>query len=690
VIAVGVDIGGTFTDVVAADAETGVYHIVKVPSTPHALVEGVREGVLRVVRQAEAQTGDVVRFIHGTTVATNAVLERKGARTAILATEGFEDILEIGRLKRTRMYDLFIDAETPTFLSPKRRRRGIKERIAADGSVVSELDEDDTREVIRELLAEQGAQAFAISLLFSFRNPAHEQRVRELVRELEPNVGISLSSEVDPTFREYERTVVTAFDAYVRPVIEGYTQELERALTSIGVDAQLQIMQSRGGITSSRLISQKPVSVLLSGPAAGVIGGSSAAARSGFSDVITIDIGGTSADISLVAEGKPLVSTEGAIDGYPLRVPMIDVTAIGAGGGSIAWVDSAGGFHVGPQSAGAEPGPAAYGRGGSEATVTDASIVLGYLNPDYFAGGTMQMDAEAAHLAVATLGERLGLAPTEAAAGIHRIINTKMADAIRLVSIQRGYDPRSFALLVLGGAGPVHGGRLAYELGIPSTIVPRTPGVLSALGLLVASIEHDHTETIAIRFDEADPGRLEQIYARVDAQVSELMRAEQVPPGQALVSRFADMRYVGQSYTLEVDVPASLDETALAACVDRFHQVHERVYGHARPNAPVELLNARVVQAWRLPFADFVDPDPGPAGDRDIASSRPAYFEELGGYVETPVYQRTKIRRGNEIVGPAIVEQVDTTIVIYPRHTAVPDDAGNIIVTAPLREEDHA
>lgn len=686
-IVIAVDIGGTFTDVVAADAETGAYHTIKVATTPQSLVDGVREGALRVVETAARRPGDVRRFIHGTTVATNAVLERKGARTAVLATDGFEDVLEIGRLKRSQMYDLFIDAETPVFLAPKRRRRGIKERIAADGSVVAELDEAQARQIVDELLSEQEAEAFAVSLLFSFRNPAHERRLRELIRQANPAVGVSLSSEVDPTFREYERTVVTAFDAYVRPVIERYVRELADELSAIGMDVPLQIMQSRGGITSAELVSAKPVSVLLSGPAAGVIGGKVAAAKSGFENVITIDIGGTSADISLVAAGKPLVSTEGTIDRYPLRVPMIDVSAIGAGGGSIAWVDGAGGFRVGPQSAGAEPGPACYARGGKEATVTDASVVLGYVNPAYFAGGSMELDAEAAHAAVASLGERLGLSPTEAAAGIHRVINAKMADAIRLVSIQRGYDPRQFGLLVLGGGGPVHGGRLAAELSIPRVIVPPVPGVLSALGLLVASVEHDHAETVAVRVEEADPGALEAAIAAVDERVAEMMDAEQVPRGVAEVTRLADMRYVGQSYTLEVEMPAPLDQAGLQACVESFHHAHERVYGHARPSAPVELLNVRVVHAWRLPFAELAEPHHNGSADSEPISQRQAYFEELGGYVDTPVYRRSELERHREIVGPAIVEQADTTVVVYPDHRAALDDAGNIVVAVPLEEE---
>jgi N-methylhydantoinase A len=677
-ISLAVDIGGTFVDVVAADASSGTYYAVKVPTTPGNLVDGVREGTVRALALAGWEPKDVARFVHGTTVATNAVLERKGATTAVLATEGFEDILEIGRLRRSEMYDPFIGPETPVFLAPKRFRRGIRERVGSNGEVVKALDEDQVREVISELLDEQGIEAFAVSLLFSFRNSRHEQRVRELIAEIDPEVGVSLSSEVDPTFREYERTVVTAFDAYVRPVIERYVSDLSAELQKNGIAAPLQIMQSRGGITSGTMVREKPVSVLLSGPAAGVIGGKLAAAQSGFANVITIDVGGTSADISLVAEGKHLISRDSRIDRYPLRIPMVDVTAIGAGGGSIAWVDGAGGFNVGPQSAGAEPGPACYQRGGVEATVTDASVVLGYLNPTYFAGGTLDLDPAAAEAAVALLGERLGLSVTETAAGIHRVINANMADAIRLVSIQRGYDPRDFALVAFGGGGPVHAGVLAAKLSIPSVIVPPVPGVLSALGLQFANVEHDRAETVAVQIDDADPSEIEATYRRLDARVSDMMKKERAPASGVTSIRLADMRYVGQAYSLEVEVANEMDAATLRECVARFHEAHERVYGHARASAPVEVVNLRVVQSWQNTDGKQLrqHDDPITAGP----NARQAYFEELGGYAETPVYRRASLPIGARIAGPAIIEQMDTTVVVYPGFRARIDESTNLIL----------
>jgi N-methylhydantoinase A len=679
-ISIAIDIGGTFTDVVAADLQTGAYHTVKVPTTPHKLVEGVLAGVVGALSAAGATAGDVERFVHGTTIGTNAVLERKGATTAILTTEGFEDVLEIGRLKRTRMYDLFTDAETPVFLAPKRRRRGVRERMSSNGEVITPLDEGQASTVVREMSEKQKAQAFAVCFLHSYRNPSHERRMREIIQTLDASVAVSISAEVDPMFREYERTVVTAFDAYLRPVIEHYVSELKGGLRNAGILCSVQIMQSRGGIASAEQVEMRPVSVLLSGPAGGVVGGRFAGQRSGFDNLITLDVGGTSADVSLIESGKPLLSMEGRIDTYPLRTPMVDVTTIGAGGGSIAWVDPSGGFRVGPQSAGADPGPACYGRGGEDATVTDASVVLGYLNPDYFAGGSLRLDAEASHRAVARFGERIGLSPMQAAAGIHRVINSKMADAIRLVSIRRGYDPRQFALTLLGGAGPVHGGRLAAELSIPDIVLPPVPGVLSALGLLVASVEHDDVETVTMPVDSAEPAQLEEVFARLERRVERRMRAEGVPAGAATSVRSADMKYVGQSYTLNVVMEGSVDERAVDKSAAQFHAIHQRIYGHSNPRGPVEFVSLRLVQVWPLPRPEFRAALDAQSRKHVSQSSRRAYFDEVGDYVDTPVYQRSEIGQ-REIVGPAIVEQPDTTLVLYPGQTARGTASGNVLIS---------
>lgn len=674
-----VDIGGTFTDVVAVESATGRYHAVKVPTTPHNLVDGVRRGALAALARAGAAPSDVSRFVHGTTIGTNAVLEQKGAVTGVIATAGFEDTLEIGRLKRSRIYDLFIDRETPVFLAPKRRRRGVRERIAADGAVVIPLDAASVRGAVRELIENEGVEAIAVCLLFSFRNRTHEQEVRRLVGEIDPSISVSLSCEVDPMFREYERTVVTAFDAYIRPVIHGYLHQLDAELASAGITAPVQVMQSRGGITSASLMSRRPISLLLSGPAAGVVGARYAGQLAGYHDVITIDVGGTSADVSLVQSGKPLVAGEGTIGTYPLRLPMVDVTTIGAGGGSIAWIDPGGSFRVGPRSAGAVPGPACYGAGGVEPTVTDASLALGYLNVDTFAGGALKLDLEAAQRALDDLGRRAGLTALDVAAGIHRVVNARMADAIRLVSIKRGYDPRDFALVLLGGAGPLHGGRLADALGIRTTIIPALPGVLSALGLLVAGIEHDAAETVAIAARAVRPAELEATFRRLEATVSDLMARDQVPVGEALTTRSIDGRYVGQAYTLEVAMPAVADAEAVRAFINGFHAVHERVYGYADANASIEMVNLRVVQSWSA--GDVSLRRPAAAG-ADTPLSRRAYFEELGGFVHVPVRRRESLASGAALAGPILIDQDDTTVVIYPGHHGIVDASGTIVVTS--------
>jgi N-methylhydantoinase A/oxoprolinase/acetone carboxylase beta subunit len=673
-VQIGVDIGGTFTDIVALDA-TGRLALTKVPSTPKDLLEGIATAVTRVLALAGARPADVERFIHGTTVATNAILEQKGAVTAVLTTEGFEDVLELGRMKRSRMYDLAMDAEVPTFLAPRRRRLGIRERLDARGHVLVPLDEDGVRRAVTALRA-QAVQAVAVCYLFSFVNSAHERRTREILAELAPELSVSLSSDVDPTFREYERLCVTAFDAYLGPVVKRYLAGLAATLRELGVRGVPLIMRSRGGIVSAALAAQQPVTLFLSGPAGGVIGAAFAAERSGVRDFVSLDMGGTSNDVAVVRNGTPLLAAEGAIGTYPVRTPMVDVNTIGAGGGSIAWIDAAGGLRVGPRSAGAEPGPACYGRGGDEATVTDASVVLGYLNPARFAGGTLALDVAAAERAVAAVGRRLGVDPLAAAAGVHRVVNARMADQIRLVTIKRGYDPRRFALVVLGGAGPVHGAALAAEMGMPEVLVPEAPGVLAAFGLLAAAIEHHHARTLQAPTDAADLGAVNHCLEELDAAGRGRMREEGVPAPEVRVAYAADMRYVGQAYELEVPILAPVTRERMPEILAAFHAVHERVYGYARAQQPVEFVNLRAVHTYPLP-RPVVTPAARATGTLDDArlGERRAYF---GGFVPTAIYERARLPLGARLAGPAIVEQSDTTTVIPPGVTALVDDAGNL------------
>ncbi|HEY7517297.1 MAG TPA: hydantoinase/oxoprolinase family protein, partial [Methylomirabilota bacterium] len=459
-------------------------------------------------------------------------------------------------------------------------------------------------------------------------------------------------------------------------VVKRYLAGLADTLRGLGVPGVPLIMRSRGGIVSAALAAQQPVTLFLSGPAGGVIGASFAAERSGVRDFVSLDMGGTSNDVAVVREGKPLLAGEGTIGPYPVRTPMVDVNTIGAGGGSIAWIDAAGGLRVGPRSAGAEPGPACYARGGDEATVTDASVVLGYLNPARFAGGAMTLDVVAAERAVAAIGRRLGVDTVAAAAGIHRVVNARMADQIRLVTIKRGYDPRQFSLVVLGGAGPVHGAALAAEMGMAEVLVPEAPGVLAAFGLLAAAIEHHHARTLQARTDAADLGAVNRCLEELDAAGRGRMREEGVPAADVRVAYAADMRYVGQAYELEVPIAAPVSPAAVPDIVAAFHAVHERVYGYARTQQPVEFVNFRAVHTYPLP-RPVVTSAARAHGTLDEArlGERPAYFGE---FVKTAIYERARLPLGARLAGPAIVEQTDTTTVIPPGVTALVDEAGNL------------
>jgi N-methylhydantoinase A len=680
VLTLAVDIGGTFTDLCALVERDGRSRLVwtKEPSTRHDPIEAVLRGTARLVREVGHAPAAVTRFLHGTTVATNAVLERTGARLGVLMTEGFEDTLELGRQDRADMYRLDPEPETPGFLAPGRQRRGVVERIGADGAVVVPLDEGRLLAAVDDLVHGQGVEALAVCYLFAFVNPVHERRTRELVQAHHPAVAVSLSHEVDPVFREYERACLTAFDAYLRPVMSRYLGALGGALRGLGVTGEILTMQSRGGLASTARAVERPLTTLLSGPAAGVIGALHVAGRAGFRDCITLDMGGTSADIALVTDGKPVTTTWGRIERYPLRTPMVDVNTIGAGGGSIAWLDPAGGLHVGPRSAGAEPGPACYGRGGTDATVTDASLVLGYLDPERFAGG-VRIDPDAAWRAIERLAGPLGLTVPEVAHGMHRIVNARMADETRLVSVRRGWDPRRFTLVLFGGGGPVNGWAVAEDLGIRRLLVPFAPGALSAFGLLVARVESDEAVTVKVAAARADAEAMEHAYRRLESAGLARMVRDGLPPEDVVCRRSADMRYIGQSYELEVPMPAPLDAGAVRAAAAAFHRVHEQVYGHASPEAAVEFVNLRTVHACALPPVDETLAAGSGAAGRP-ASSRRCYFPQTGGFVDTRVLERLELSPGHALAGPAVVHQPDSTTVVPPGYECRVDARGNLVL----------
>ncbi len=673
---IGVDIGGTFTDVVCRDA-AGALRYVKIPTTKGDPGVAVGRAVEHMKASWTIDPALVARFVHGTTIATNAVLERKGAKVGLITTEGFRDVLEIGRQNRSGLYDVILTPQTPGFLAPRRRRLEVPERIAADGSVVMPLDEKAVLAAAQQLV-DDGCEAIAVCFLFSFINPAHEERTLALIEAAHPGLMVSLSSRVDPAFREYERTCVTCFDAYVKPVLDRYLAGMERTLAGAGITAPLQIMQSRGGISASTIARRRPVRLFLSGPAAGVIGGQLVGQAAGYDDLITIDIGGTSCDVALVTQGVPLVRAEGVIDGYTVRVPMVDVNAIGAGGGSIAWLDGGGGLRVGPHSAGAEPGPACYGRGGTQPTVTDASIVLGYVNPDYFAGGSLKLDPDLAFKAIETvIAKPMGMSVETAALGIHRVINAQMAEAVRQVSINRGFDPRGFSLVALGGGGPVHATALASDLLLPRVIVPPFPGVLSAFGLLSAPIEHERATAFPKALVRTDLADVMATLKKLDAECAELMRAEGVASDAARTSHYADVCYVGQSYHLEVPL-----DLAQADPLERLYRdflvLHERVYGHSSEQ-PAKLINLRAVH--RAGGGTPNGAAPAATAQAIPKAHRKILVAGMTTRIEAAVYDRAALGPGATFHGPAIVEQTDTTTVVEPGWRAAVGPDGALILS---------
>lgn len=679
-IEIGVDIGGTFTDVVCRETG-GALHVIKVPTTRGDPSAAVLQSIGELGRRWGVQPTEVGRFAHGTTVATNAVLERKGARIGLLTTAGFRDVLEIGRQLRNEVYRIVLDPEAPAFLAPRRHRMEIPERIDASGAILTPIDEAAVVAAADELV-EAGVEAIAIAFLFSFRNPVHEQRAAALIRARHPGLMLSLSHEVDPAFREYERTVVTAFDAYLKPRVDRYLARLEEGLAQAGIAAPLQVMQSRGGLATADVARQRPVRLFLSGPAAGVIGGQIAGASAASDDLITIDVGGTSADIALISRRKPMLRSEGVIAGHAVRVAMVDVTTLGAGGGSIAHLDASGGLRVGPQSAGSEPGPACYGRGGEEATVTDASVVLGYLDPGFFAGGRLGLEPGKAAAAIeARVAEPLGMTTAQAALGIHRVLNAQMAEGIRLVSVRQGIDPRRYALVPLGGAGGLHATALARELGISRIIVPRLPGVLSAAGLLAAPIEHEVTAEFATPLASLDLAALRDRLREIDQRAARLMAAEKVDVGQVSISYFADVCYIGQSYNLEIPFDADDADPATRLYRD-FLEAHDRIYGHS-VEIPARIVGVRTVHRAggsdtlaEMRFA--ASGGPPVLGQRDILVAGEQRF------TSATVYDRDALAEGFAFAGPAIVQQSDTTTLVEPGWLCTVDAAGNLILTRAL------
>jgi len=681
----GCDIGGTFTDIVLRGA--GTVHTLKVSSTPDDYSRAILTAVREIRDAFGIAPGEIDAVVHATTVATNTILEHKGAKTALITTEGFRDVLEMRRLRIPVMYDLQYDKPAP--LVPRRLRYELPERMGPRGEVRKPLDEEQARVVAKRLL-EEGVESVAICLLHSYANAAHEQRAAELVRQqLNGKAYVSLSSDILPEIREYERTSTAVVNAYIGPIVRHYVSSLSTQLKGAGVTGPLHIMQSNGGTMSAAAAAQKPAFLVESGPAAGVIACADIARSAGLGNVISFDMGGTTAKAAIVEDGEPARTTEYEVGaginvssklvkggGYAIKLPFIDISEIGAGGGSIVALDAAGSIKVGPQSAGAVPGPACYGLGGKEATFTDAAVVLGYLNPDYLVGGKLRIDSRLSRDAIERkVAQPLGFDVQRAASGVYAIAVATMTRAVKAVSTYRGRDPRDFALVAFGGNGPVVAVAIARELQMRRVLIPPAPGVFSAAGLLFSNVEHTQQRSVFQQTTAVDAQRLEKLFAGLEAEVRGEMRKEGVADARVGVKRLADLRYTGQAF--ELTVPAETPD--VAAIEAAFHAEHKRTYGHASQGDPVDLINIRVIAsaapeskegfAERLKDAQVASPAQG---------RRRAYFD--GKAMDTPVLGRAAL--GKRMQGPLIVEEFDATCIVPPGASAELDAHGNIVIDA--------
>ena len=688
----GVDIGGTFTDLVVVDERTGAIRVGKVLTTAKDPAHGVEHGVQSLLDEARVAPATVRTVVHGTTLATNALIERKGARTALLTTEGFRDALEIRHEGRHDMYDLLIDAPAP--LVPRHLRREIPERLLPDGTVLRPLDEAAARRVIGELM-DAGVEAVAICLLHAYLNPVHEARLAALLREAAPHVAVSCSSDVVPEIREYERSSTTAANVYVAPLMARYLEDLERRLQALGVPGQLYVMQSSGGIALPPLARRLPIRLVESGPAAGALAAAHAARERGESRLLSFDMGGTTAKACVIDGGAPLVAREFEVaradrfkkgSGLPVRVPVIEMIEIGAGGGSIARVDRLGLLKVGPDSAGADPGPACYSLGGRQPTVTDADLLLGYLDAEFFLGGRMRLDRAAAERAVTEhVGRGLGLDVTAAAWGIHRVVNENMAAAARIHGIERGRDLRAYPLFAFGGAGPVHCWQVARVLKVPRILLPFGAGAMSAWGLLAAPLAFDFVRTARARLDGADWNALNRLFAEMEDEGRRLLERAGVVADTVRVTRIAEMRYVGQGHEVEAPVPGGrLSSTSVPAITRAFEDSYRALYHRLPQGVPLEALNWRVTVSGPPPALVFGG---APGARRDagdaIKSRRRAWFAETDGWVDTPVYDRYALGPGAAFEGPAIVEERESTAVLGPGASCRVDEGLTIVVEVP-------
>lgn len=677
---IGVDIGGTFTDVVGFDDESGELHHLKVLTTPREPWRGLLEGITRLGWSLDS----VEIVVHASTLGTNTFLGQVGLElpTAVLLTnDGFRDVLEIGRQNRPELYNLFFERPRP--LIPRSRRFGVKGRIGPDGRELEPLDEDAVRRIAREWCGR--AEVFVVSFLHSYRNPLHELKAREIILRECPRAIVVTSSEVDPQPKEYERTSTTVVNGLLKPLLSRYIEVVLEELRKNGFRGKLLVMQSSGGVADSSEATRYPAAFIESGPAAGAVAVAYFSRLTGVEKALGFDMGGTTAKASTVVNGEPLIVHEYEVggrvhmgrllrgSGYPVRYPHIDLAEVSAGGGTIAWIDPGGALRVGPVSAGADPGPACYGRGGAEPTITDANYVLGRL-PDELAGGRLQLSKSLAEKALSKIADKLGLSVVEVAASIIKIANTIMARALRLVSVERGFDPREFSMYAFGGAGPLHAALLASEISVKEVIVPPLPGVFSALGLLVTDYRHDLYTAIVKRADELSRHELEDAFSKLEDEATKMLLSEGVKEENIHVTRLLDMRYLGQAYELTVPYRGSVEEA-----VESFHEKHKARYGYDLRGEPVVVVNARIVAVGFIPKPQLPRSKPSPYKP-EPEKKRPVFFEETE-WTTTPVYWRPKLRPGARMQGPAIVESDDSTILIPPGFEAYVDEFHSLRIT---------
>jgi len=681
-VRIGVDIGGTFTDVTVLDEDSGSVVISKVPSRRAdpggALLDAVNTGL----EAANVDPGRVNLLVHGTTIVTNAVLENKLPKTALITTKGFRDVLEIGRHFRPDMYDLQQDRAAPVI--PRNRRYGLTERVAADGDVLVRPERSEFRELLDNIKADS-VEAVAVCFLNSYVNPDNESEVvRWLCEELQ-DTAVCASYDVCREMREFERISTVSVNAAAMPLVAKYLGEITPNIRKVLPNAKVLLMQSNGGSLTVDAARSYPARILTSGPAGGALAVQRMGKETKYPNLLGVDMGGTSTDISLIQNGELTMTTEAEVAHRPIKLPMIDINTIGAGAGSIAWLDEANGLHVGPHSAGSDPGPVAYGKGGTEPTVTDANIVLGRLLPQYFANGRIELDVNASREAIREkIGDPLGMSVEEAAFGIIRIANANMERAVRVSSAEKGFDPRMITMVAFGGAGPMHAAALGRAAGMPTVLVPGQPGVFSAVGLVMADIRHDFVQTRILRGDEITPDALKKLYSDLEELGHEALASDAVPSDRQSITRTADLRYVGQAYEINVTLPdGEIDDALIETIFDRFHKQHEQLYAHCHPKKTIEFVSARSTAMGSMSapaMRNFMAAESNGNAAPEIQGYHPIYFEEESDYVDTPIYFRESLSPGTELQGPAVVVQIDTTIIIHPGQTANVDDHANLLI----------